>query len=184
MSLSKKKKLLRSIWPLFFYFILLFTTNNCEAMVSLPDSIYNKEVSIPKGSYLMEKILKQIENQTTIHFSYSNRILPEMKIRISGYEKIKVGELLNLLIYEHGLEVTFIQPNVVIITLLKRNYKETITISGFITDSLTGEKLIGANIYISKFQIGTLSNTDGFFSITVPKDSLRIRISYTGFQTK
>ena len=49
--------------------------------------------------------------------------------------------------------------------------QETITISGYIEEKETGEKLIGATIYDLKSQKGTITNDYGFFSLTIPKDS-------------
>ncbi len=44
-------------------------------------------------------------------------------------------------------------------------YSQNFTISGYVQDAETGEKLVGANIYdIDKF-LGTTSNAYGFYSI-------------------
>jgi hypothetical protein len=60
-----------------------------------------------------------------------------------------------------------------------------ITLNGFVTDAKTGEKLIGATIYIPQYKIGTQSNLYGFFSITIPASELLIvQVSYIGFETK
>ncbi len=58
------------------------------------------------------------------------------------------------------------------------------TISGYIEDASTGEKLIAANIFDLKSASGTVSNTYGFYSVTLPKDSIILSVSYIGYQTK
>lgn len=60
-----------------------------------------------------------------------------------------------------------------------------VTISGYISDRKSGERLTGAVIFIPQLQIGTASNTFGFYSITLPTgaDSLEIKASYLGYQT-
>lgn len=58
------------------------------------------------------------------------------------------------------------------------------TISGYIEDEATGEKLIGANIFDIKSGNGTSTNNYGFFSLTLPKDSVYINITYIGYQPK
>ena len=60
-----------------------------------------------------------------------------------------------------------------------RNY----TISGYMQDSSTGEKLIGANIFDAKSLSGTTSNTYGFYSLTLPKDSVNLTLSYIGYES-
>ena len=54
-------------------------------------------------------------------------------------------------------------------------------ISGYVIDKKTGEKLRNASIFIPIKNVGTTSNNYGFYSITVPQDSLTIFVSYAGY---
>ncbi|MEX2370762.1 MAG: TonB-dependent receptor [Bacteroidales bacterium] len=56
------------------------------------------------------------------------------------------------------------------------------TISGYIQDGSTGEKLIGANIYTQPDLTGTSSNNYGFFSMTLARGEYSIVFSYVGYQ--
>ncbi len=56
------------------------------------------------------------------------------------------------------------------------------TISGYISDQENGEKLIAANVLDQKSLAGTVTNTYGFFSLTLPKDSVVLSFSYIGYQ--
>ena len=56
------------------------------------------------------------------------------------------------------------------------------TISGFAVDAETGEKLIGANLYDPDRRLGTATNTYGFFSLTLPADSVTLLASYLGYE--
>ena len=56
------------------------------------------------------------------------------------------------------------------------------TISGYVKDKNTGEVLIGANIYNKQNYDGTTSNNYGFYSLTLPADSIRLVFSYVGYQ--
>ncbi|MDY0160839.1 MAG: TonB-dependent receptor plug domain-containing protein [Bacteroidales bacterium] len=69
-----------------------------------------------------------------------------------------------------------------LILLSGNSFSQNITLSGYITDSATGEKLIGANIYDLKSSSGTVSNNYGFYSISLPKDdSIYLSVSYIGY---
>ncbi|HPD66331.1 MAG TPA: TonB-dependent receptor [Bacteroidia bacterium] len=64
--------------------------------------------------------------------------------------------------------------------LLSQKY----TISGYITDNESGEKLIGANIF-EKYKLqGTTSNAYGFYSLTLPADTYTLVFSYLGYSTE
>jgi hypothetical protein len=56
------------------------------------------------------------------------------------------------------------------------------TISGSVKDLGTGENLIGASIYNIPTLQGTTANNYGFFSITLPQDTVQLRISYVGYE--
>ncbi|MDB5191973.1 MAG: hypothetical protein JWQ96_1536, partial [Segetibacter sp.] len=55
------------------------------------------------------------------------------------------------------------------------------TISGYVSDKKTGERLRGASVYLSDKNLGTTSNNFGFYSITLPADSVSLLITYAGF---
>ena len=56
-------------------------------------------------------------------------------------------------------------------------------ISGYIRDANTGEVLIAANVYIKEFELGTVSNSYGFYSISLAQGKYTIGFSYIGFST-
>ena len=62
------------------------------------------------------------------------------------------------------------------------NAQKNITISGYIEELETGEKLIGASIFDLNSNKGTASNDYGFYSLTIPEDSVKLRVSYIGFK--
>lgn len=58
------------------------------------------------------------------------------------------------------------------------------TISGYVSDAGSGEKLINANIYEPEDLTGSVSNTYGFYSITLPAGQYSIVYSFVGFETQ
>ena len=59
---------------------------------------------------------------------------------------------------------------------------QNFTISGYVEDSDSREKLISAFIYDANSGKGTVTNNYGFYSITLPKDSVKLKISYIGYK--
>ncbi|MEZ4721489.1 MAG: TonB-dependent receptor [Flavobacteriales bacterium] len=58
---------------------------------------------------------------------------------------------------------------------------QNFTVSGFVEDVKSGEKLIGANIYDPVTYKGTSSNAYGFYSLTLPKGDYELRASFVGY---
>ncbi|HNV51789.1 MAG TPA: TonB-dependent receptor, partial [Tenuifilaceae bacterium] len=54
-------------------------------------------------------------------------------------------------------------------------------ISGYLKDSSTGEALIGATIYIKGTNIGTSTNSYGFYSLNLPKGDYTVVFSYISY---
>ncbi len=54
-------------------------------------------------------------------------------------------------------------------------------ISGFVVDVKSSESLIGATVYVPEMGVGSTTNRYGFFSITVPTDSVRLLVSHVGY---
>ena len=77
--------------------------------------------------------------------------------------KILIGFLLLLGSYSYGQE----------------NY----TISGIVSEKNSGETLIGVNVILSDLSRGTVTNGYGFYSITLPKGTYTLELSYIGYQT-
>jgi len=61
-------------------------------------------------------------------------------------------------------------------------FSQQYTISGYVEDAATGEKLIAANVYDSKTLKGTVTNNYGFFSLTLPKGEIELIGSYVGYK--
>ncbi|NOY36428.1 MAG: TonB-dependent receptor [Chlorobi bacterium] len=57
------------------------------------------------------------------------------------------------------------------------------TVSGYVQDTGTGEKLIGANVFCPGILSGTTTNSYGFYSITLPAGEYKITYSFIGYQS-
>ena len=67
--------------------------------------------------------------------------------------------------------------------LFSLTFSQTYTLSGFITDSKTGESIPGANVYLSNTDYGTSTDLDGYFIILdIPKNNYIFNISYLGYE--
>lgn len=82
------------------------------------------------------------------------------------------------------IKYMIIKINIAIIILMVTQMvlAQKVTISGYAEDEDSGEKLIGCNIYYRKSQSGTVSNTYGFYTITLDKaEEIELEYSYVGY---
>ncbi len=56
------------------------------------------------------------------------------------------------------------------------------TISGYIQDANSGERLLSANVYDFESGLGSVSNKYGFYSLTLPEGKVSLDYSYVGYE--
>ena len=65
-----------------------------------------------------------------------------------------------------------------------QSFAQERSVTGMVTDAATGEPLIGVNIVVEGTTIGTISDADGSYSITVPSAESVIDYSFVGYTTQ
>ncbi|MEM7375049.1 MAG: carboxypeptidase-like regulatory domain-containing protein [Bacteroidota bacterium] len=61
--------------------------------------------------------------------------------------------------------------------------QQKFTISGYVQDAETGEKLINAKVFDKTTAQGVITNSYGFFSLTLPEGQVSIVAAYAGYQS-
>ena len=137
-----------------------------NAQEKLPDRI----ITLPAGSWTVENLLHFLEDRYQIMFSYIPEEIPlKSEIKLPA-GKTSLSRLLDISFSDKDITWSFVAMQVV----LKKNIKtkNKFTVNGKISDAMTGESLIGANIYITSMEVGTTSNSYGFYSITLPESNI------------
>ena len=138
-------------------------------------------VEINSETSSLGSLFQEIEDQTIFNFVVSeDQIDLDLNVRVkTGQQNLE--KLLKNLASNYHLE--FEQLNkAIIITRPNKLADQKFTISGYITDASDGEVLIGANIFATKYKIGAVTNSYGFYSITLPSsDTLGIVFSFIGY---
>lgn len=77
-------------------------------------------------------------------------------------------------------------PRLLLILLLSAGWgtlvqAQRFTVSGYVTDSATGEALIGASVYIEEIGKGVPTNTYGYYSATLEQGQYTLLVKYMGY---
>lgn len=79
--------------------------------------------------------------------------------------------------------ILFLEPLLLVISLTGAFGQDNFTLNGYVKDKFSGETLIGANVYLQSDPAnGTVTNTYGFYSITLPAGIQNVVFSYVGYQ--
>lgn len=164
------KNLIVTLW--LFAFLLLFVSIRAQAPIEIKVDFEVEEMP------LMEAI-DSLSNLAGITIAYSPSIFEENYLCTYAFHKEPLLNILEYLLRNAPVAYQLSNKNEQIILVKKQ--KELVTLSGFIQDANSGERLIGANIIDLVSGQGIASNEYGFFSLTLPEGVVELRVSYLGF---
>lgn len=137
--------------------------------------IYTLEIK--SGSSV--ELLQHIQDKTGYVISYSSRLCLKEYVSLSDYKNSLIG-FLNEIFAECPFKYIERENRLI---LRPRTLSETsFTISGYISDSQTGERLLGGNVFNENRQQGTATNNYGFYSLTLTGGPTHLHSSYVGYK--
>lgn len=141
-----------------------------------------------KSTLTIEDVLKKIEEQSDYTFFYNpKQINVKQRTSVTANNK-KISVVLDELFSNTNITYTFRDRSIILSSRTTSKVGGNLEINslknieGVILD-IFDEPIIGASISIEGTTVGTLSDTDGHFSISVAVGQ-KIRISYVGFLTQ
>ncbi|MFN7116085.1 MAG: carboxypeptidase-like regulatory domain-containing protein [Saprospiraceae bacterium] len=148
-------------------------------------SALEQQISIRVKDVPLEAALMNLIQESEVNLSFANDLLPH-KLVSAKFKKQAVAVVLDALLRNTGIAYQVVGDQIV----LYRSFvvpaiptEKKYTISGFIEDAETGERLIAASVLDQRTGKGVETNEYGFFSITVPAGNLRLSIYYLGYES-
>jgi hypothetical protein len=151
---------------------------------NIPTEIANKIVSVEMLNATPAQVLDSISAQTGLKFSYRISVWEGIK-KISVQEKeVPLKSVLHKVLTNNRINWTFISPDIIVLRKSNLISSNNYHYNGFIVDSLTGEKLAGAHVYYHTEQKSFHTNHEGFYALQSIYDTVVLRVSYIGYETK
>ena len=138
--------------------------------------LLSKRIDFSVKEVLLKKAIVQLSHQTQIAFSSSGNVLPKRKITLELNDETIETVLLQVL---EKSGVTFKVEAEQVVLFKAPTPIPHYTISGYIKEKESGERLAYATVFESRSQTGISSNEFGFYSITLPKGAVTLNYSYT-----
>lgn len=142
-------------------------------------------VTLDSSYSTVRQLLQQLESAKQFRLAYSESYLDvRQSVRLRN-KTPTVKEILDAI--GQATRTTYqVRGNRIIF----RKKDAKFTISGYVRDAFSGEDLIGASVWQGQTGLGTSdqggvtpgtsSNNYGFYSLTLPNDTVRLRCSYVG----
>lgn len=148
---------------------------------------YSQEkISLKMKTVELKKVLQAIEKSSDYRFLF-DEVLVKRKPKVSvEVENADINEVLAVVLQNTGIGYQILTTNLVVLkeTGTQQQLKE-VTVSGKVTAS-TGEPLAGVSVTLKNSTIGTTTNAEGTYSLTVPDDAILVfsSIGYTTTEEK
>jgi len=163
----------------------------------LPGQDYLPVITLHEVQIPMKEILDRIEEQSGLSFSYRSRLIDETELISIDLTRVSLEEALSMLLANRGISFRIVEKQVILRKDRKMKLKEEavppgvdsrlalpekFTLRGRVKDKRTGEVLIGATISVSGGEVGTISNSYGFYSLTLQDRTEELICTYIGYR--
>ena len=132
----------------------------------------------------LEKALKEIEKKSDFRFVYSNDFISKQSKVSLSVKDASLNEVLDLMLKNTGLNYIFPDSGkLVVISNADENIKLSL-ITGRVVD-MNGVAMKGVSVYIKgNATVGTTTDGNGNFQLSVPDNLTPLVFSYVGFQSQ
>lgn len=156
-------------------------------------SVKEIELSIPLENATIEETFSEIEAKTDLRFAYEKKDL-DKKARINNSSKKQLlADLLTEVSKVGKLKFRQINNNINVYKSRKGKsgsreeievVMSDIDVSGNVTSAVDGTPLIGVTVRVRGTSLGTTTDVNGAFSITIPGESAVLIFSYIGYDSQ
>lgn len=154
----------------------------CHTNVGLTQGILTKKINVKFKNQSIYHCLKEIESNSSISFSYNlNDIKQEKKRVTQSFKNQSLRTVLSEVLSETQLQFKEVANQITIYTHRPKTNNK-LSLSGFLLDKQSKEKLIGARLYFPSLNIGCNSNAYGYYYIELDKGEFELIIDYIGMK--
>jgi len=143
------------------------------------DALLDTPIRLEVSNVRCEVALELIRQQTGINIIYGLQYLPKKTFSFEQGE-MPLRQVLSLLFRDTRVAFQVIDGEIV---LRELKAEELLTISGKVTDGLSGEELVGTLVYLPNSQKGAVSDVFGKFSLSLQPGRHQLIFKTLGYQT-
>ena len=160
--------------------ILLILTGLFIAVLAVGQSKLAQQMDFSVDNLAISDALLSLCEKADVSISFQSSLFStDQKVTFQHSNKT-LQFLLNACLKSTGIDFKWERNRVV----LYQKPPPIYTISGFVEDSLSGERLVAANVYDYISGKGTTTNEYGFYSLSIPRGKAALSFSYLGFNPK
>jgi len=159
------------------FFLLMLIAVQISASVSM-----HGQVTLNVQNESIRDVLREIENQSPYRFFY-NEAFADLNKRVNiNVDDNDINSTMDELLLMSDMSYRVLENNLVVIAPRKELQQHLVT--GRVTDADTGEPIPGVTVMVQGTTIGTITDPDGNYNISVPEEMNVLQFSFVGMLTK
>lgn len=123
--------------------------------------------------------LNQLSKETNIDITFSSSFFDNTTLVSIQANNQSIDEILEKILLNTSMDYKWINDRIVLFRKKLKQY----TISGYLQDKDTGERLISATVYCKAQQKGTITNEYGFYSLTLNEGQTQLSFNYLAYSS-
>lgn len=160
------------------FLLLFFLASTMLSHAVDQNDVLGRKITCKIKRRPMVEILKELERLGSVSFNYNNKIIPEGNFSLTARDE-ELNVVLVRLLSPHKLVFTVLFGSSIVIN--KSEKADKFTVSGYVIDESTGEKLIGVSVFNLYDLKSTTTNQDGYYSLTLLQDSVKLKFYQTSY---
>jgi TonB-dependent starch-binding outer membrane protein SusC len=154
-------------------------------LVASPSYSQNTRISLSLKNATIEQVLNKIEDESEFYFFFNQKLIDVSKNVNIEVDHKPIKDVLEA-IFDHNVDWTVRDRQIILTPSGSSNFPEfqqQQQITGIVSDE-NGGALPGVNIRIEGTTIGTISDINGKFSISLPDRNAVLEFSFIGYESK
>lgn len=170
--------------PLFLYTRKWCTV--CGFCMFLPLTAYSQQISVNIQKLPLKQAIEKISQQTSMNVAYSKEFVDTNQKVSLNVNNVDLERALATMLKGTGIGFRIHENNILLYNKEEQldqpitKATEKFKVTGTVIDKTTGEPIIGATVAIVDSSIGTITDIDGHYTLSVNKGS-RLHFSFIGY---
>lgn len=162
--------------------ILTFSLLLASALDTFAQSPLDQRVDFQVQDVPLIEALEKLIDKTGVNLNFTSRIIPPTQRVTLISNGLRLSTILDELLRDVPVSYTVIGQQIV----LSRDYRKSNlikTITGYVSDRQSGERIIGVLVYEPDLGLVASTNEFGFFTLKVPGSEFTLVANYLGYRS-
>ncbi len=141
-----------------------------------------EKLAIDAKAMKASNFLLELSEHTGVNIIYSDNVIEKLSPITLKVKNVTLDEVLSRVLTGSNVDYQYIDDQIVLFEIAAKQL--WFSISGIVTDSISGEPLIYAYVYDAVSGKSTMTNNYGYYNLSLPSGEIELLTGFLGYATK